>query len=114
MAKKKKPKIGAMGPQPHWLQMSIAEREKTKRYIKEGLAGYVRSDGISIPAARRIYSGLNAADGYDLRHVERWSAAKLDHARKRIQALNTLTSRPFSVIIPRNQAQRKAAQSYTG
>jgi hypothetical protein len=110
----KKKKFGSLGPQPHWLRMSISEREKTKQYIKEGLQGYVRADGISIPAARRIYRGLDAENGFDLRHIERWPAAKLRTARTRIQALNTLTSRPFAVIIPRTKKQRSAAQKYTG
>jgi hypothetical protein len=114
MAKKKKPKIGALGPQPHWLDMSFAERAKTKQYIKESLQGYTRADGVEIPGARRIYKGMDSADGFDLRHIERWSAAKLAKARERAQSINTLTSRPFTVIIPRTAKQRKAAQTFTG
>jgi len=114
MAKKKKTKLGALGPAPHWLDMSLAERAKTKIYIKEGLQGYERDDGTKIPSARRIYSGLKASDGFDLRHVERWSAAKLRTARNRIQSLNTLTSRPFAVIIPRTKKQKREAQNFTG
>ncbi len=113
MAKKKKPAIGSLGPQPHWLRMSIADRQKTKNYIKNGLLGWTR-DGVKIPAARKIYSGLSAEHGYDLRHIERWSAAKLSTARNRIQSLNTLTSRPFAVLIPRSKKQRIAAQKFTG
>lgn len=112
MAKKKKI-LGSLGPAAHWLDMSIAERAKTKAYIKEGLQGYERSDGVSIPGARRIFKGLQSGDGYDLRHIERWSAAKLKTARRRIQTLNTLVSRPFAVIVPRTVKQRKAAQKYT-
>jgi hypothetical protein len=115
VAKKKKPKvkIGALGPQPHWLRMSIEQRERTKNYIKNGLLGWER-DGVKIPSARRIYVGLSSGDGYDLRHIERWSAAKLTRARERIQSLNTLTSRPFTVLIPRSKKQRVAAQKFTG
>jgi hypothetical protein len=94
--------------------MSVSEREITKRYIKEGLQGYVRDDGIHVPGARRIFTGLSSENGYDLRHIERWSSAKLATARKRIQALNTLTSRSFAVVTPRNARQRKSAQSFTG
>ncbi len=113
MAKKKKPKLGALGPQPHWLRMSVEQRERTKNYIKNGLLGWER-DGIKIPAARNIYHSLDAKDGFDLRHIERWPAAKLATARNRIQSLNTLTSRPFTVLIPRSKKQRIAAQKYTG
>lgn len=113
MAKKKK-KLGALGPAAHWLDMSVAERAKTKQYIKEGLQGYEREDGTRIPAARRVYAGLSAHDGFDLRHIERWSAATLAKARKRIQALNTLTSRPFAVIVPRTKKQKKEAKKFTG
>jgi hypothetical protein len=113
MASKKK-KLGSLGPQPHWLRMSVAERAKTKQYIKEGLLGYTRPDGVDIPGARRIYRGLESASGYDLRHIERWSAAKLKAARRHIQALNTLTARPFDVIVPRSAKQRKEAQKFTG
>jgi hypothetical protein len=113
MAKKKK-KLGSSGPQPHWLRMSIAERAKTKAYIKAGLQGYERVDGVIIPGARKIYRGLSASDGYRLDHIERWPASKLKTARERIQALNTLTSRPFAVVVPRTPKQRKAAQKYTG
>jgi hypothetical protein len=94
--------------------MSVGERAKTKEYIKAGLQGYERSDGVEIPGARRLYEGLSAADGFDLRHIERWTAAKLKSARHRIQSLNTLTSRPFAIIIPRTKKQRKAAQKFTG
>jgi hypothetical protein len=114
MAKKKKPKLGALGPQPYWLKMSVAERARTKQYIKEGLHGYTTAAGVDIPGARRIYRGLDAANGYDLRHIERWPAAKLKVARERIQALNTLTGRPFAIVTPRTRKQRKAAQKYTG
>ncbi len=94
--------------------MSALERARTRQYIKEGLKGYVRSDGVKIPGARNIYSGLQARDGFDLRHIERWSAAQLRAARERVQSLNTLTSRPFTVLIPRTAKQKKAARSYTG
>lgn len=112
--KKIKPKVGSLGPQPHWLRLSPSQREKTRQYIREGLEGYVRSDGIKIPGARKIYQGFEASSGYDLRHVERWSAAQLAHARKRIQAINTYTGRPFAVITPRTKKQRKEAQKVTG
>jgi hypothetical protein len=111
---KKKKVLGAQGPQPHWLRMSVSERAKTKQYIKEGLQGYERTDGITIPGARRIYEGLHANSGFDLRHIERWSAAKLKTAKNRIQSLNTLTSRPFDVIIPRTTKQKREAQKFTG
>jgi hypothetical protein len=114
MAKSKKKKLGTQGPQPYWLRMSVAERAKTKAYIKAGFQGYERADGVTIPSARRIYSGLDATHGYDLRHIERWPAAKLKTARERLQSLNTLTSRPFAIVIPRTAKQRKAAQRYTG
>jgi hypothetical protein len=109
-----KSKKGSAGPSTHWLNMSVAQRAKTKQYIKEGLNGHIRQDGVSIPGARRIFSGLDAKHGFDLRHVERWSAAKLNTARTRIQTLNTLTSRPFSVIVPRTKKQREAAKKFTG
>ena len=114
LLKKKKPKLGSLGPAAHWLDMSIAKREETKNYIKNGLLGWVRDDGIKIPAARRIYDKLSSRDGYDLRHIERWSAAKLATVRNRIQSLNTLTSRPFTVLIPRSKKQRVAAQKFSG
>ena len=119
MSKKKKRskhaiKIGALGPKPYWLRMSIDERAITRQYIKEGLQGYIREDGTAIPGARRIYKGLEASKGYDLRHIERWSKQRLDYARRQVQALNTLTARPFSVVIPRTKKQRKEAQSFTG
>jgi len=112
MAKKKK--IGSLGPQPHWLRMSVSERAKTKEYIKSGLQGYERDDGTKIPGARRIFTGLAANEGFDLRHIERWPAAKLKTARHKIQTLNTLTSRPFAVIVPRSEKQKKEAQKFTG
>lgn len=94
--------------------MSVSERAKTKEYIKTGLQGYERSDGVTIPGTRRIYKGLSASEGFDLRHIERWSAAKLATAKNRIQSLNTLTSRPFAVIIPRTTKQKKEARKFTG
>ncbi len=112
MAKKKKGKIGALGPQSHWLRMSVDQREKTKNYIKNGMLGYER-DGIRIPGTRRIYKGLGASEGYDLRHIERWSAAKLATARNRIQSLNTLVNQPFTILIPRTKKQRLEAQKFT-
>lgn len=114
MSKKKKPKLGSLGPQPHWLRMSIDQRAKTKQYIKESFNGYVRTDGVTVPGVRRVYAGFDAAHGYDLRHIERWSAAKLKAARNRIQSLNTLTGRPFQVITPHTKVQRKSAQRFTG
>ena len=113
MAKRKK-KLGALGPQPHWLRMSVAQRERTKQYIKEGLQGYLRPDGVKIPGARNLFTGMDASNGYDLRHIERWSAQKLSSARQRVQAINTLTSRPFAVLIPRSKKQTHAAKNYTG
>ena len=82
MAKNKK--LGSLGPQPHWLRMSVDQRQKTKNYIKNGLLGWVRDDGVKIPGARRIYEGLEAEKGFDLRHIERWSAQRLSIARNRI------------------------------
>jgi hypothetical protein len=114
VAKKKKSPVGSLGPKPHWLKLSVADRERTKQYIKEGLQGYVRQDGIRVPGARRIYSGLTSKDGFDLRHIERWPAARLRTARERIQALNTLTGRNFATITPHSKRQRKAAQNFTG
>lgn len=110
----KKKKLGALGPAAHWLDLSPSERAKTKEYIKDAFKGYERTDGTIVPSVRRIYKGLSPAEGYDLRHIERWSAARLATARNRIQSLNTLTSRPFAVIIPHSAKQRKQAQSFTG
>ncbi len=107
-------KVGALGPASYWLDLSELQRVKTRQYIKEGLQGYVRTDGINVPGARRIYKGLEASSGYDLRHIERWSLARLRHATVRIQALNTLTGRPFAILIPRTKKQRLAAQKFTG
>lgn len=114
MAKKKKSTLGSQGPQPHWLRMSPAERAKTKQYIKESLLGYTRDDGIHVPGVRRIYSGFEAGDGYDLRHIERWPASRLKSARTYAQSLNTLTGRPFKVLTPRSKKQKKSAQTFTG
>lgn len=116
MAKKKKAPIGAAGPQPYFMEKykTPDAREKLKQYIKEGLNGYVRQDGVAIPGARRIYRGLAAGDGYDLRHIERWPAARLRNAERRIQALNTLTGRPFAVVTPRTKKQRAAIQTFSG
>ena len=113
MSKSKK-KLGALGPQPHWLRMSQLQRERTKQYIKEGLQGYTRPDGVKIPSARDLFRHMNASDGFDLRHIERWSAQKLASARQRVQAINTLTSRPFDVLHPRTHKQIKSAKTYTG
>lgn len=114
MAKKKKPKVGALGPQPYWLRMSLTERERTKQYIKESFNGYVRADGVAVPSLRRVYSGFDATHGYDLRHIERWPAAKLKSARNRIESLNTFTGRPFAVVTPHTKGQRRAVQNFTG
>lgn len=107
-------KVGALGPAAHWLDLSVLQRAQTRQYIKEGLRGYTRTDGVKVPGARRIYKGLEASKGYDLRHIERWSAARLKTARNRIQSLNTLTGRPFAVLIPRTKKQRLEAQKFSG
>lgn len=107
-------KIGSAGPTTAWLKMSTAQRERTKQYIKDAFNGYVRDDGVTVPSVRRIYSGLDAKDGFDLRHIERWSSTRLAKARNRIQSLNTLTGRPFSVITPHSKAQKREAQKFTG
>lgn len=117
MAKKKKSKstkIGALGPTSYWLDLSLSRRAELKDYINGAFKGHTRPDGVSVPSVRRIYTGLNAKDGYDLRHIERWSKSRIDNARKYIQSLNTLTSRPFDVLIPRSKKQRKVAQLFTG
>lgn len=118
MAKRKRSraefKLGALGPQPHWLRMSVAQREKTKQYIKEGLLGRVTDEGAKIPGARSIFKNLEASEGFNLTHVERWSASKLKKARSYIQRLNTLTGQPFSVLTPRTKKQLAAARKYTG
>jgi hypothetical protein len=113
-AKKKKPKVGSLGPQPHWMRMSVADRARTKQYIKAGFYGHYLSDGTQIPGIRRIYTKFDAKNGFDLRHIERWSSARLKSARSHIQKLNTLTGRPFAIVIPRTTKQRKAAQKFTG
>lgn len=114
MASKKKKKLGSLGPAAHWLDMSLLQRERTKQYIKESFNGYTRADGVEIPSVRRIYRGLSASDGYDLRHIERWTAAKLKTARDRIQSFNTLSGRPFRIVTPHTKKQRKFAQTFTG
>lgn len=110
----RKSAIGSAGPTAAWLKMSVAQRERTKQYIKEGFNGYTRDDGVNVPGIRRIYSGFDAATGFDLRHIERWPAARIAKARNRIQSLNTLTGRPFDVITPRTAKQKKAARDFTG
>jgi len=105
---------GSAGPKAYWLDMSATERAHTKEYIKAGLRGYDREEGIHVPGVRRVYSGFSAADGYDLRHIERWSAAKLKSARRYIQQVSTYTSRPVAIITPRTAKQRRAAQNFTG
>lgn len=113
MAAKKK-KLGALGPAAHWLDLSPAERAKTKQYIKDAFLGYETTSGIKIPSLRNVYRDFESRNGYDLRHIERWSATKLKAAREHIQSLNTLTSRPFAVLIPRTAKQKRQAQSFTG
>jgi hypothetical protein len=107
-------KKGSLGPQPYWLQMSVAERARTKQYIKESLQGYRRADGIDVPGLRKIYSGFTADNGFDLRHIERWPSSKMKSARKYIAQLNTLTGRSFQVLTPRTAKQKKAAKIFTG
>jgi hypothetical protein len=114
MAKRKKSELDSLGPAAHWLDLSVSKRAELKQYIRDGFNGGIRSDGVSVPGVRRIYRGLFASDGFDLRHIERWSAAKLAKARNRIQSVNTLTSRPFAVIIPRSAKQKREAQKFTG
>lgn len=113
MAKKRNPKIGAKGPTPAWLRLSIAQREKLKADIKLGFQGEERN-GIKIPGVRRVFTGYAADEGFDLRHIERWSAAKLSRARHDIAVIRTLSSRSFDVKTPVTRKQRKRLQTYTG
>ncbi len=100
---KRKTKIGALGPTPAWLKLSVPVRARVKTDIKLGLR-----------LARKLYKGLTPDEGFDLRHVERWSAAKLKKARERIAQARTLTSRPYQLKTPTTRAQRKKLQTFTG
>lgn len=113
MAKKRKPKLGAKGPTPAWLRLSVAQRAALKEDIKRGFQGEERN-GIKIPSARRIFEGYQSKDGYDLRHIERWTPAQLRRVRHDLAAIRTLASRSFDVKTPSTKSQRKRLVSYTG
>lgn len=102
MAKRKK-KLGALGPTSAWLRVPVGERAKLKADIIDG-----------VKKSRRLFKGLTAKDGFDLRHPERWSTAKLKKARNLNTITRTLENKPFVLKTPTTKKQRKSLQSITG
>lgn len=102
MAKRKK-KLGALGPTSAWLRVPVGERAKLKVDIIDG-----------VKKSRRLFKGLTAADGFDLRHPERWSTQKLNKARTLNAITRTLENKPFVLKTPTTKKQRRSLQNMTG
>lgn len=63
---------------------------------------------------RQFFSGFDASDGYDLRHIDRWHAARVRAADQYGSFLNTLTASPYIRATAHSKQQRDALGRYTG
>jgi hypothetical protein len=57
---------------------------------------------------RKIFSGFEAKNGFDVRHPENWSAGRVAKARRYGIRMRQLKSSPHIIVRPRTQAQREA------
>lgn len=61
---------------------------------------------------RKIFRGFEARQGFDVRHPENWSAARVAKARRYGLRMRQLKSTPHVIARPRTQAQRDALMKH--
>lgn len=91
-------------------------RKQVLRYLREAIRGVPRGEGpggVRLPGLRDIYQGFSREDGYDLRHIQRWSLARVQRVQELAKELNHLTSVPFRVMTPRTRQQKQTLRSFT-
>lgn len=84
-------------PQPWVLELSGTDRRQKLRQLQA-----------DVKALRKIFTGFEAKDGFDARHPENWSAARVAKARRYGVRLHNLQSSPHVIVRPRSTAQREA------
>lgn len=60
-----------------------------------------------------MFRGFTAAEGYDLRHIERWTQAQHDRVQSEIKELRQLLSSPYRLVTPRDRGQRSTLKNFT-
>lgn len=87
------------------------------RYLREAVGGRPADQRNSTrkrePGLRDIYSGFDLANGFDLRHPERWTRAMHDRVQDAAKVLRHLLSSPYAVKKPRNAQERKTLRYFT-
>lgn len=61
-----------------------------------------------VQALREVFTGFDATDGYDVRHPESWSAARVKRVQRYGIRLRALKASPHIIVRPRSEAQRIA------
>src|SRR5262245_49059343 len=63
---------------------------------------------------REVFANFESSDGFNLRDIRSWPAARVKKIEQYAEYVNHLRSQPFSLIRPRNKAQRRALETFTG
>jgi hypothetical protein len=63
---------------------------------------------------RDYFTGFDASDGYDMRHIESLSAARARSIRNYAAYLHNLQAAPYIKVSPKSSAMRRALQDRTG
>lgn len=63
---------------------------------------------------RAVFSGFDAASGYNLHNIKSWPAERAKQVEKYGEYLRHLKSQPHSILRPRNKKQKRALQTLTG
>lgn len=66
--------------------------------------------GDELPGLRSTVKGFQAADGYDLRHIDSWSSAKKRRVRDYYERVHHLFAQERRVVRPRNKSNLRVLQ----
>lgn len=70
-------------------------------------------DIAALKVLREHFTGYEARDGYDIRHVENIPASRRRALRKKYTKVATLLSQPYDVIKPKDKKEAKALRHFT-
>lgn len=62
----------------------------------------------NVKELRKVFTGFDAASGYDLHDIKSWPARRASEIDKHAEYLHHLKSQPHSVLRPRNEKQKTA------
>ena len=88
--------------------------KKSAEFYRLALTGARDKQGELQPGLRSVARGFDAASGYDLRKISEWSPSQKARVTRYFHELDNLTAQPRKIYRPKNRANLKLAQQYSG